>query len=159
MELIDLVHIGLYLVNLIILFFIVKHFLYKPVTKFLNERKARVEKQYEEADEKMAEVEALKSEYEGLVADAKAEASDIVAKANEHAADVYNEMIEKGKKDVEDIKIHAQHELDLQRRDAYNKLRSEVLDMSIQLAGKVLEREVTAEDNKKVIDDFFESVG
>ena len=159
MDLINLVHIGLYLVNLVILYFLLKHFLYKTVTKFLKQRRERVEAQLAEADEKLADANELKKEYEGMVASAKTEAAGIISKAQDHAAVEYQDMLDKGKRDVEEMKEYARHEIELQRRDVYDKLREDVIDMSVQLAGKVLEREVSAEDNRKVIDEYFKSVG
>lgn len=69
------------LINLLLLFLLLKHFLFKPVQNILNARQAEIDKSYADAETAQTRAEELRDEYEKRISDAKAEAADIAKAA------------------------------------------------------------------------------
>jgi F-type H+-transporting ATPase subunit b len=149
----------LHAVNIAILFVGLRMLLYKPINKFLQAREARFEGRISDIEQKEAEAAKHKQEYDTLLSRAHSDAAEIVKHstdlAKDHAKDVVTkaedqsrEMITRAKKDIENKKLQEKE-----------NLKTEITNMAVQIAGKVLQREVTMDDNKKIIDDFFTKVG
>lgn len=158
MELLNLVDILLYAVNVVILFFLLRKFLHKPISKFLAERENRISEQIDHAKELETKAEEAKKKYEALLADAQSEAQAILAKSHEQAERQISSAVEEGKKEAKEVLARALREAELERKAAYENMREDITDMAIQIAEKVLQREVTKEDNQQIIDDFFKKV-
>ena len=159
-QLLKIWDILLYAINIGVLFLVVKHFVHKPVTKYLEARKQKIADDLDKAanERKLAEDERVK--YEHLIENSQEEAARIIAKGRERAELSYNEAVLKGKDEAKDLVARAVREIDTEKRVACENMRTDITDMAIQIASKVLQREVSVEDNKKIIDDFFdEKVG
>lgn len=149
----------LYIVNIIILFFFLRWLLYKPITKFLNNRTDAIQKQVNEAAKKQTEAEKLKAKYDAMMADAQDLAAKIIRDGKELADDQAKKIVEDAGEQARQLQSRAEKQLEDQKREALLEMRQEVTDIAIQIASKILEREVTYKDNKQVIDNFFEKVG
>ncbi|MBR0027173.1 MAG: ATP synthase F0 subunit B, partial [Clostridia bacterium] len=68
-------------INLVILFLLLKKFLFKPINKILDERAAEIEGEYTAAEKARAEADTIKAEYEGKIDSAKTEADSIIKSA------------------------------------------------------------------------------
>ena len=159
MELLNWVDILLYIVNLVILFLVLRKFLYKPVAKFLAAREKSIADQLDEAAQKYEEAESMREKYENLITESKNEATEIVSRGHQRAEQQYNEAVARGKEEVDNLVQRALKEIDMERKAAYDVMRVQIAEMAVSLAEKVLEREVTMEDNQQIIDEFFEKVG
>ncbi len=147
------------LANLTILFLLLKKFLYKPVLKMLDERRAQIESQYTDAENASNSAKAKEAELTERLENAKAEAEGIVKEAA-------NAARARGDKIVEDAKVNAggiirQAELDaeLQRKKATENIKEQIVEVSTALAEKMLEREINSDDHKALIDDFINKLG
>ena len=81
------------LINLLLLFLLLKHFLFKPVQNILNARQAEIDKSYADAETAQTRAEELRDEYEKRISDAKAEAADIAKAASRKAQAHYDEVV------------------------------------------------------------------
>ena len=97
------------LCNLAILFLIVKKFLFKPVRKMLDERKAAVEKEYAAAEEAKQSAEKSMAEWDEKMKSAKNEADEIIRKASENAAILSNKMTAEAKEKADAVIRHAKN--------------------------------------------------
>lgn len=147
------------LANLVLLFLIVKKFLYKPVKKMLETRQNTVEADYAAAAEARAQATAGQKAYEEQLAGAKAEADRVIRSAVELAADREQEMLTAARAKADGIVRQAQEEAALERRKAEAGIRKEIVEVSSLLAEKMLEREVSADDHRELIDSFINSIG
>lgn len=157
-ELFNLWDIALYIINIVILFFLLKHFVHKPVTKFLAARSQRISDDMDQAASEKQNVLREKEEYERLIAGAQSEAAEIIAKGRERADAAYSAAIESGKAEARQIVARAFKEVETERRAAYEGMRGDITNMAMQIAEKILKREISAEDNRRIIDEFFEKV-
>ncbi len=159
MDLLNIWHILLYIINIVVLFLFLKHFVHKPVTKYLEARRKRIADELDNAEKKLAEADAAKEKYDRFIAESQNESAAIVAKGRDRAEQVYNDAVLKGKEEAREIVARAARDVDREKRAACEGLRDDIANMAVEIAGKVLQREVSIEDNRKIIDDFFEKVG
>lgn len=145
--------------NLIILFFILKKFLFKPVKKFVANREELVNSELTKAEELKAEAEELKDEWYEKIDSAKEEASTIIKTATQNANKRSDEIISEAKDEAEKIVATAKIQAKQEQKKAESEIKEEIVVLSNELTKKLLDREINEEDNKKLIDSFLEQVG
>ncbi len=145
--------------NLFIQVMLIKKFLFKPIREILEKRKAQADAQIGEAVKAREEAEAMKSEYEQNMQDAKAKANDIISNAQKAATKQSEDMLREAGEQVVQMKAKAENDIALERRKAVNEIKDEIGSMAMEIAGKVIEREVNATDHAKLIDEFIDKVG
>lgn len=147
------------LLNLVLLFLIVKHFLYKPVKKVLAKRQAELEEHYTTAEKAEADAKADRLAWEERLSGANAEADAILQNATELAHSRGDAIVSEAREKADGIVRVAQNEAELERRRATESVKREIVEVSGAIAEKMLEREVNVEDHRKLIDSFIENIG
>lgn len=147
------------IVNTLILFFVLKHFLYDKVKAVLNSRKTEVENMYEEAQSASDEAKKLKSEYEQQMQTVKEQASEILLNANKKAQKQADDIIAQAKGQAEAAIMRADSQIEAQKKKAVNEIKDEIADIALMAAGEVIEKELDEESHKKLINDFIENAG
>ena len=147
------------LANLVLLFLMVKKFLYKPVMKMLQERQNTIDKDYDAAAEAKEQALTDKIKYEEKLREAKIEADSVIKNAVDIANEREKEILANAKTKAEIIVRQAENEAELERKKAEDAVKKEIVEVSSLLTEKVLEREVTAADHQHFIDSFIESIG
>ncbi|MCR4728455.1 MAG: F0F1 ATP synthase subunit B [Lachnospiraceae bacterium] len=145
--------------NLFIQVMLIKKFLFKPIREILEKRKAKADAEIGEAVKAREEAETMKLEYEKSMSDAKSKASDIIATAQKAATKQSEDMIREASEQVVQMKAKAENDIELEKRKAVNEIKDEIGSMAMEIAGKVIEREVNATDHAKLIDEFINKVG
>ena len=145
--------------NLMIQLFIFKKLLLDPVRKVIAQRKAKADSQIEDARKLRAEAEAMKAEYEQNMRNARAEANEIVASAQKTAAARSEEMLNEARSQAAALKQKAEADIAQERKKAVNEVKDEIGGMAIEIASKVVEREIKESDHKALIDEFIQNVG
>lgn len=145
--------------NLMIQLFIFKKLLLDPVRKVIAQRKAKADSQIEDARKLRAEAEAMKAEYEQNMRNARAEANEIVANAQKTAAARSEEMLNEARSQAAALKQKAEADIAQERKKAVNEVKDEIGGMAIEIASKVVEREIKESDHKALIDEFIQNVG
>ena len=129
------------LINLLLLFLLLKHFLFKPVQNILNARQAEIDKSYADAETAQTRAEELRDEYEKRISDAKAEAADIA------------------KADAARLREKAEAQIEQEKKKAMNELKDEISGIAVDIASKVVEREIDEKDHEELISEFIKGVG
>ena len=145
--------------NLLILFLLMKKFLFKPVRKMMLDRENEVKAMYEGAEKSMSDAKELKTEYETRLSSAKTEAENIVKSATRSAALKSEEIIADAHTRAQEIIERADKQIEAERRNAENELKNEVSDIALAIASKVIESELNEEKHKKLIDGFIAEMG
>ncbi|MFZ5975989.1 MAG: F0F1 ATP synthase subunit B [Bacillota bacterium] len=148
----------LHIVNVLILFFFLRWLLYKPVTKFLRERDERIEAARDEIRRGQDEVNSQIQHYNQLIESARDESARIVQQSNELAREHAKEIVASAKAEADEIIARAEREAQYTRAHAKDVLRNEIADMAVDIASKIVKREISAEDNRAIIEDFFKKV-
>ena len=156
---INIWHIVISLCNLRILYFMLKKFLYKPVKKVLAERQAAIESLYDEADRAKGEALAAEAEWNEKMAAADEEAAGIVSSAVESANRQSSAILDETKERADRMISRARAEAEAERRKAEDDIKAQIADVSVILAGKILDREINAEDHSDLINSFISEIG
>lgn len=164
MQSLDVISINIWqivvsLLNLVILFLIIKKFLYKPVKKMLVDRQNAIDKQYDDANQ--AKLQALedKKSYEEKLSYAKEQADGVIQSAVSTAQAREKEIIAEAKQKAEGILLKAESDAKLAILKAEDSIKQEIIDVSTVLAKKMLEREIKDQDHKDLIDSFIDNIG
>jgi F-type H+-transporting ATPase subunit b len=155
----DPLNIGIHVLNVIVLFVLLRFLVYKPVLKFMKNRENSFANTVDALDEREKALIRQKEEYEQMMANAHNEAAAIITKSNEMARDHAREIVDNAKENARGLVLRAKREIEAEKLQARADMRTEIAEMSIQIAEKVLAREISLEDNRKIIDEFFERVG
>lgn len=147
------------LLNLLLLFLIVKKFLYKPVKKILETRQNTIQNDYDEASKAKEEAYSDKIKYEEKLLSAKAEADAVIKSAVNTANEREKEIIAEARNKAAGIVRQAENDAVLERKKAEESVKREIVEVSSLLTQKVLEREVSSDDHQRFIDSFIESIG
>ena len=164
MQTMDIISVNIWqilisLVNLLLLFLIIKKFLFKPVMSVLEKRKQEIDGQYAEANAAIDEANLSKKQWEEKLAAAEDEAEAIIQTAAENAKYRGDKLIEDAQKRAESIVRVAESEAELERKKATDSMKQEIVEVSGALAEKLLERELNREDHKAIIESFIEEIG
>ena len=146
-------------VNMFILFTVMKKLLFKPVMNVLQQREAEVKKIYDEANEANEKAACLEKEYSEKMAQDREEAGEIIKQATLTAQKREKEIIESAHEEVASMTRRAETQIAQERKKAYQEIKNEISDISVAIAGKMVQREIKAEDHQALISQFIENVG
>lgn len=147
------------IVNFLILLFILKKLLYKPMLQMLDDRKKSIEDAINNAETAKVEAEALRKDYEARLAEAKQEAQEIIAKATKLGEEMKKDIVENAQNEAAKAIQKAQEEIVREKEQAIMALRDEVATLAVMAAGKVLGKAITVEDHEKLVKEFVQEVG
>lgn len=145
--------------NLFIQMYLIKRFLFKPINAVLEKRRAMAQAQLEDAKKAKEEAETMKADYEGNMAKAKAEAAEILETAQKNAVLRSEAIINEAQAQAANIKSKAEADIVQEKKKAVNDIKNEIGGIAMDIAGKVIEREISEDDHKKLIDEFIGNVG
>ena len=145
--------------NLMIQLVIFKKLLLNPVKKVIAERKAKADSQIADAQKVRTEAEAMKAEYEQNLQNARTEANQIVAAAQKTATARSEELLGEARAQAAALKQKAEADIAQERKKAVNEVKDEIGGMAMEIASKVVEREIREADHKDLIDEFIKNVG
>ena len=147
------------LANLLIIFLILKKFLWKPVKKVMDQRRAMVDDQFAAAAEAEAKAEKDKAQWAAKLATADEEAAARIADADETARRHGDRVIVEARVKADGIIRQAEAEAALERQKAEAGMKQEIAVVGAALAEKMLEREMNAADHEKMIESFLDEMG
>ena len=145
--------------NLMIQLVIFKKFLLTPVKKVIADRKAKADSEIADAQKLRAEAEAMKTEYEQNLQNARTEANEIVAAAQKTATARSEEIVGEARAQAAALKQKAEADIAQERKKAVNEVKDEIGGIAMEIASKVVEREIKEKDHKDLIDEFIKNVG
>ncbi len=164
MQTLDVISVNIWnilisLANLVLLFVIIKKFLYKPVKKVLKERRDQLEKQYSDANKAQIEAEDSRKQWEETLGMAKDQADEIIKAATDNAKMRGETIVNEAQIRADGIIRMAEQEAQLNRQKATEEIKREIIEVSQAISEKVLEREINTDDHKALIDSFIEGIG
>lgn len=164
MQSLDVISINIWsilisLANLIILFLLIKKFLFKPVNKMLEKRQDRIDNLYADADKAKQTALEEESYWRSKMDGAKADAADILQKATDKASRRTDKMLTQAQKEADHIVHQAQKEAELELKKAADTIKQEIVEVSFELAEKVLSREINRDDHRAVINSVIDKIG
>ncbi|RKM59954.1 ATP synthase F0 subunit B [Butyrivibrio sp. CB08] len=147
------------ILNLFIQVYLIKKFLFKPINEILEKRKNLADKEIREAREAKDAADSLKVQYEDSLTNAHAEAAQIVSDAQKEAQSKADTLVHEAEAEAQSIKARAAADIEQEKKKAINEAKDEIGSLAMEIAGKVVEKEISESDHKKLIEDFISKVG
>jgi F-type H+-transporting ATPase subunit b len=126
---------------------------WRPLLKFLEAREESIRKSLDNADAATRELARLQAESTEIIRSARVEAEAIVSKSRSDAEQVRDEIRGKARADAEKLIEEARRQIGIEKSQALREIRGEVAHLSIAIASKLLDRNVTTEDNERLAAD------
>ena len=142
-------------VTFLVLLLLLKTFVWKPLLTALDEREERIRRSVEGAEQARQEAEQLLAQHKEQVANAEAEARDIIRQGRELAERTREELVQKTQYDSQRMIEQARRAIQQEKEVALTELREEIADLAIQAAEKIVVTNLDTELNRKLVDDFI----
>jgi F-type H+-transporting ATPase subunit b len=152
---------GLYIwaiATFLILAGLLARFAWRPLLEALESRQELIRKSLDAAVEAKKDVERLHVQSAQALAEARREAESIISRTREDAARFREEMKQKAQTEAAAIVKNAERQIELETARALQQIRRDAVDLSIAIASKLLQRNVSKEDNERLIEDTFKQL-
>lgn len=147
------------LANTIALFLVMKKFLFKPIMKMITDRQKEIDDMYAEADSAKNEAKALEAEYKEKLSVASETSERMVKEAVARAQNREEEIIRLANQEADAIRDKASSDIALEKKKAINDAKDEISVIALAVAGKVVGRELNANDQADLVDSFIDQLG
>lgn len=148
--------IAIHVVNIVILFVLLRVLVYKPVRKFMRERDEKIAKQMEDAQSAMQQAEVMQAQSAQQLASANEQAEQTVRNSEERAVETANSILANAKSQAEALQEEARQEMEAERCRTIGAMKEEITDLAVEMASRIMRREVRLEDNRAVAQKFWE---
>ena len=143
--------------NLLLLYWILKKLLFKPVTNFMDNRNNKIQEAIDSANSAKEEIEKMRLEYDEKLKSAGEEGKKIIEEYRTMADKEYNSAINTAKMDAQKIVDDARREIEVEKERAINDLKKEVSNLVVTASEKVIKKNMDNETNRKLISEFIDS--
>ena len=152
---------GLYIwtiVTFMLLVAALAKFAWRPLLEALERRQASIRKSLDDAQQAKQELERLNAESQKILAAARAEADRILSNTRSDANRFREELKQKAQAEAAGIVKNAERQIEMETARALQQIRHEAVDLSIAIASKLLERNVSKADNERLIEETFKQI-
>ena len=145
--------------NLLLLYFILKKLLFKPVKNMIDSRQKEIDDMYSSAEKNIEDAEKMKSEYEEKLADVQKESEEILRSTYRKAQLREEEIIKEARSQAARIVERSNEQAELEKKRALNEVKDEVSHMAISIASALIEKDLSEDEHKEMIDSFINEIG
>lgn len=143
------------IVSFSILMVFMARFAFPRINTMLDERAAAIQGQIEEAESQRQEAERLRRQYEEQLADARNQAAEVIEEARRDAERVRGELTQRAEQEAEQILSRARDDAEASRARVVADLRNQVALASVELAGRIVQRELDPERHRALVDQYI----
>jgi F-type H+-transporting ATPase subunit b len=141
-----------------LLFLVMSRYALPSMNKMLDERRARIQGQLEEAEEIRNEAEELRRQYQEQLKEARARANEIVDQARADADKVREQKVKDADEEAQAIRQRARDDAEAERSRLVQQLRGQMAALSVDLAGKIVHRELDEEQHSTLVDEYIDQL-
>ena len=152
---------GLYIwtiVTFLILVALLAKFAWRPLLEFLARREESIRKSLDDAQRAKQELEKLHVESQRILAEARSQAEVMLSNTRSDVNRFRDEMKQKAQTEAASIVRNAEKQIELETARALQQIRNEAVDLSVAIASKLLERNVSKADNERLIEETFKQI-
>ncbi len=146
------------ILTFLVLLALLAKFAWGPLLKALDSRQQSIRKALDDAQQAKQELERLEHESTLIMRKARAEAESIITATRADAERLREEMRAKARVEADGIVKNAERQIQLETSRALQQIRAEAVDLSVQIASKLLQRNLSKEDNERIIADALKQV-
>ena len=143
------------ILNIVVLYIILKKILFKPVTKHMDSRSKKIQEALDAAEESKEMVRQMKIEYDEKIKAAKDEGQKVIEMYRNMAEKEYNSIVEEAKKEAEQMIANAKAELQVEKEQLITIIKGEISDLVLATSKKVLKKNLDDDTNRKLISEFI----
>ena len=147
------------IINLLVLYLLMKKFLFGPIIKVMDVRKAMIDQQFAGAKEQEDQAKALKEQYEGALKSAREESFQIMEQARKEAKAQADKTVEDTQAKVSAMLAKAQEDINTERENAMRQMKDDVASLAMEAAGKIIGKNSGADQDLSLYEQFIEKAG
>ena len=147
------------LLNTLVIFFVARKFLFRPVHKIITDRQKEIDDMYSEAGKAKDEAETMAAEYREKLSEAQATSDRLVKEAVSRGQNREEEIVRKANQEAAAILDKAANDAALEKKKAVNDAKDEISSMAMAIAEKVVGREIGDADQSALVDQFIQNLG
>jgi len=144
------------IINIAVLFILLRLILWKYVNRFLTAREDRVRAEREDLEKRRLDAEALRHEYEEKIEDIEARGRDLMRESQIKASDEAEEILNEAREKARVMLLEARGRIEDEKSRAVESAQVEMAQIATDMAARILRREVSAEDSRSAVAHFFE---
>lgn len=137
------------MINVIVAFLVIKFFIYKPILKIIRKRQEALDGEIEAATKAKEEAQAIVDSSKETIDEAKLKASEIMEEAKANADKQSKAVISQANEEAQQIIKRAEEDAARMKRNAFETMKDDIADLSVQIAGHIIGDAVSQEDLKK----------
>jgi F-type H+-transporting ATPase subunit b len=146
------------ILTFLVLLFLLAKFAWGPLLKALEVRQQGIRKALDDAEKAKQELERLEQESAAIIRKARAESEAIISQSRADGDRLREELRAKARAEAEGIVKNAERQIQLETSRALQQIRTEAVELSVQIASKIIQRNITKEDNERLIQDALTQV-
>ena len=146
------------ILTFLLLLFVLAKFAWKPLLKMLKDREELIRSSLEDAEKAKEELERLNAEGEAIVNQARSEAQTILSEGKAAATTLKEETLAGAKEQAKNIISEAEKQINVEKDKAINEIKSEVVNLSLNISEKLINKNLSPEDNKALIDESLSNM-
>ena len=146
------------IITFVVLLTILAKFAWGPLLRALESRQETIRKSLDDAQAAKQELERLQLESTQIIRQARGEAEAIISQSRTDAGRLREEMRQKAKAEADAIVKNAERQIQLETTRALQQIRHEAIDLSVMIASKIIQRNLSKEDNERLIEEALKQV-
>ncbi|SVB13240.1 uncharacterized protein METZ01_LOCUS166094 [marine metagenome] len=146
------------ILTFLVLLGVLAKFAWNPLLKMLKDREELIRSSLEDAEKAKTELERLNTEGQDIINKARSEAQTILSEGKAASSKMKEETLSSAKEQAKVILTEAEKQIQIEKDKAIAEIKSEVVDLSLSVATKLIKKNISREDNQALIDDSLENV-
>ncbi|MDY7109481.1 MAG: F0F1 ATP synthase subunit B [Planctomycetota bacterium] len=147
------------IVVFVIFYLILRATVWPKIVGGLNDRADKIRGEIEAAEQARAEAKAAQDEYQRALAEARREAGEMIARAKDDAKSAAEELRKRNETELAEMKRRAGEDINAAKLAAIKELHMEAASLAATLAGKILQREISVEDQQRLVEESLRELG
>ena len=146
------------ILTFLVLLGVLAKFAWNPLLKMLKDREELIRSSLEDAEKAKMELERLNTEGQDIINKARSAAQTILSEGKAASSKMKEETLSSAKEQAKVILTEAEKQIQIEKDKAIAEIKSEVVDLSLSVATKLIKKNISREDNQALIDDSLENV-
>ncbi len=146
------------IVTFLALLTLLTKFAWRPLLQALEERQEGIRKSLDDVAQARQELQRLHEESAQIIAKARADADAVIVKSRADADRLREDMKQKARAEAEGVVRNAERQIQLETQRALQQIRHEAVDLSVMIASKIIQRNLSKDDNERLINDAIRQV-
>lgn len=147
------------MITFLVLMLLVKIIAWKPITKMMQDRSDKIVNDIDSAKESRTKAADLAQKRQAELDKTRDDANTIINTAKQNGQRQQEQIVEDARNEASNLKSSAEKDIEQERQEALAKLRKDVASLSIEIASKIISKELNEDDQKGLVDSYIEGLG